>query len=73
MKPDLLFDVRLVDRNVTKGRLTQAELNGHLAGLPDTADNALNLEASMAERLAVTPALEMAIESAAPADKKAGK
>ena len=73
MKPDLLFDVRLVDRNVTRGRMTQAELDKHLKELPDTADNAANLEASLAERLAVTPALEIAAAAKAPAGKKSGK
>jgi hypothetical protein len=74
MKPDLLFDVRLVDRNVTRGRMTQVELDKHLAELPDTAEQAANLEASLAERAVVAPEpVEAAAPDAKAAPKKSGK
>lgn len=50
MNPDLLFDVRLQERNVTRGRVSQADLDAHLKALPDAGPNAANLAESLAER-----------------------
>ncbi|MBL8603005.1 MAG: hypothetical protein JNK72_13860 [Myxococcales bacterium] len=39
--PDaLLFDRRLIERNLRKGYLTPTVLDKHLAGLPDVAESA---------------------------------
>jgi hypothetical protein len=55
--------------------MTQVELDKHLAELPDTAEQAANLEASLAERAIVTPEpVEVAAPAAkAAAPKKSGK
>ena len=68
MKPELLFDVRLQERNVTRGRTTQAELDQHLKDLVDVSANAENLEQALGDRgtLPVSPAK-------VPAAKKPGK
>ncbi len=49
MNPDLRFDVRLVERNLARGRVARDELKAHLASLPDAAGNAENIEASVAD------------------------
>jgi len=36
---DMLFDTRVVKRNIGKGIVTQKEYDARLAALPDTADN----------------------------------
>ena len=38
MNPYMKFDVRTIERNMREGRLTQAELDAHLAQLPDDAE-----------------------------------
>lgn len=43
----LLFDRRLLDRNLRKGYLTQAQFDAQLATLPDCADNAARVAASL--------------------------
>jgi len=43
----LLFDRRLLDRNLRKGYLTQAEVDAQLATLPDSTDNAAKVAASL--------------------------
>lgn len=35
---DHLFDVRVVDRNIVKGKITREEYEAHLASLEDCAD-----------------------------------
>ena len=44
---DKLLDIRLVARNVEKGLISQAEVDAHLAGLVDVADQAEAVEAEM--------------------------
>ncbi|MCP4870778.1 MAG: hypothetical protein GY898_18910 [Proteobacteria bacterium] len=34
------FDTRVVERQIVAGRVTRKDLQKHLAGLPDEADNA---------------------------------
>ena len=50
MKSELLHDVRLVDRNLSRGRLSQDDLAQYLNALPDAGTNAANLEASLPEQ-----------------------
>lgn len=38
-----LLDKRVVERSVTKGALSKAELEAHLKALPDLADRADNI------------------------------
>ncbi|MBI1949335.1 MAG: hypothetical protein HYS27_26845 [Deltaproteobacteria bacterium] len=42
-KAATLFDKRVVERSVTKGALSKAELDAHLKSLPDLADQADNI------------------------------
>ena len=44
---DKLLDTRLVDRNVEKGLISQTEVDAHLAGLVDVADQAEVVAAEM--------------------------
>lgn len=37
---DYLYDVRLLERHVTQGRVTRQQLEKHLADIPDLADQA---------------------------------
>ncbi len=46
MDEELLFDRRLVRRWINKGLLTESDLESHLAGLPDSAQNADNINLS---------------------------
>jgi len=46
MDEELLFDRRLVRRWIDKGLLTESDLESHLAGLPDSAQNADNIDLS---------------------------
>lgn len=68
MNPDLLFDVRLLERNVTRGRLTAAEVAQHLKSLPDAAANAANLEEALEDR-----GVDEASEAKPAPAKKTGK
>lgn len=54
MNNELKFDVRLLERNLAKGIVTEAEYQEFLKNLPDAAPNAENLEQSLAERLQKT-------------------
>lgn len=38
-----LYDKRVVERSVAKGALSKAEVEAHLKGLPDLADQADNI------------------------------
>ena len=38
--PDFILDKRIVDRNISKGLLTQEDVDKHIAKLKDMADNA---------------------------------
>ncbi|MBK8591736.1 MAG: hypothetical protein IPN77_21970 [Sandaracinaceae bacterium] len=50
---DQLLDKRILDRNITKGLVTQKEVDKHLAALPDKSANAEYVDpaASLAEEL----------------------
>lgn len=37
-KPEAYFDVRTVERNIARGKLTNKEYQAFLKNLPDTAD-----------------------------------
>lgn len=64
--PETLFDTRLVERNVSRGKLTPEQLAEHLKSLPDAAGNAANLEQAVGDRgIPATPKAE--------APKKGGK
>ena len=65
MSDDKLFDKRLLDRNLSRGKLTPEQVAEHLKSLPDTAANAANLEAASADRGVPAPKVE--------APKKGGK
>ncbi len=41
------FDKRLIDRKVRKGDLSREDLQGHLKGLPDLANNVAVLETKL--------------------------
>ncbi len=43
----LLFDRRLMERNLRKGFLTQAEVDARLAAIPDCSANAERVAASL--------------------------
>lgn len=40
MTDEMLYDTRLVDRHVARGRLSKADLDKHLEGLKDLAEQA---------------------------------
>ena len=44
---DKLFDVRVVERNITLGTVTRAEYDAHLASLEDCADKGETLSANL--------------------------
>ncbi len=41
---NLKFDKRMTDWNISRNQLTQAELDKHLADLPDSSHNLASLE-----------------------------
>ncbi|MCA9543451.1 MAG: hypothetical protein KC613_03645 [Myxococcales bacterium] len=43
MTDEMRFDTRLIERHMSRGRLTQAELEQHLKGLKDQADRAQSM------------------------------
>jgi len=49
----LLFDRRLMERNLRKGFLTQAEVDARLAAIPDCSANAERVAASLHDEPAV--------------------
>ncbi len=51
MDKELLYDTRLVKRWIAKGILTEEDLAGWLAKLPDSSDNAENIELSAADHV----------------------
>ena len=44
---DKLFDVRVVERNITLGKITREEYEAHLASLEDCADKGESLSANL--------------------------
>jgi|SaaInl4_150m_RNA_FD_contig_81_506817_length_1403_multi_3_in_0_out_0_2 hypothetical protein len=40
IEKDHIFDKRIIDRNIERGRLTEEEYETHLKALPDEADKA---------------------------------
>ena len=44
---DMVFDVRILERNVRKGLVTAKEVDGYNASLKDRADNTAQLEARL--------------------------
>jgi hypothetical protein len=54
MNPEKQYDTRLMERLVAKGKVSRDEMDAYLKALPDSAGNAANLEAALAER--ATPA-----------------
>ena len=50
MDDSVKTDTRLIERMIARGELKREEYQKHLAGLADTAGQAENLEASLADR-----------------------
>ena len=48
-KPNQLFDVRIVERNIQKGLITRKEYDAYLQALEDNADRAVAIEADFVE------------------------
>ena len=55
MDNDVKFDVRLLERNLSRGTISRDEYEKAMKALPDAAGNADNLEAALAERPEATP------------------
>ncbi len=49
MANEQLFDVRILERNLQKGLITQEEYEKHLADLDDAEENAAVIEAEFVE------------------------
>lgn len=49
MKPDLKFDKRLTDRHVKLGIMPQADLDAHMAALPDVTERAAELSVQIGD------------------------
>ena len=49
MKPDLKFDKRLTDRHVALGLMPKADLEAHMAALPDVSDRATPLSVKIGD------------------------
>ena len=57
MDKEFLFDVRVVDRMIEAGHISRKDYEKYLKGLPDLAEEAENVEASLADRgVSVEPA-----------------
>ncbi|MFA5624526.1 MAG: hypothetical protein WC966_05660 [Bradymonadales bacterium] len=44
MNQDKKYDVRLIERHLDNGTITEKELEEHMASLPDVADKAVRVE-----------------------------
>lgn len=42
-KPETYFDVRTVERNIDRGKLTKKEYQAYLRNLPDAADKGMQM------------------------------
>ncbi|MBL6976127.1 MAG: hypothetical protein ISR64_10375 [Deltaproteobacteria bacterium] len=72
MQENTKHDVRLLDRMLASGQITQAEHDGFLKDLPDTKDKADNVEEALADRNdAVAPATPVKKAAAEAKPKKA--
>jgi|GEM_PF-1222390 len=54
MDKELLHDTRLVKRWIAKGMLTEDDLAGWLAKLPDSSENAENIELSAVDHVEIS-------------------
>ena len=52
---DMVFDVRILERNVRKGLVSAKEVDGHLTTLKDRAENAAQLESKLEHQSAHAP------------------
>jgi hypothetical protein len=69
VKSERLFDVRVVERNIEKGRVTQAEYDAHLAKLADMKGRSTELESEFVEGvLLVAAARQAKLKAAAEAE-----
>ncbi len=69
VRSERLFDVRTVERNIQKGRITRAEYDAHLAKLSDAKDRSAALEADFVEGVLLAAAARQArLKAAAEAE-----
>jgi len=49
IEKDHIFDRRIIERNIARGRLTQKEYDEHLSNLPDETDKAEDITVEVKE------------------------